>query len=122
MLSSLANAARTVLVWEDAGGVTVVQFKTRALRDEQEINRLFGQVESLVGERACRVVLDFAPVEAFASYSIGRLVGLHRRLHARGGRLALCGLSPAVRKLLDTMRLDRLFNVYETEQDALQSF
>jgi anti-sigma B factor antagonist len=110
------------LEWEDASGVTVVRFKTRALRDELQINRAFGQLERLTDEGRRRLVLDFAPVEVFASLAVGKLVGLNKRLRGRGGRLALCRPTAAIREVLGIMNLARLLNVYDSEPEALASF
>src|SRR5262245_31832772 len=95
------SPAHQDLEWEEAGGVTVVRFKTRALRGELEINRAFGQLDRLTTEGGCRrLLLDFGPVEAFASLAVGKLMALHKRLRPPDGRLALCRPTPAIREVL----------------------
>lgn len=117
------DPGRNDLEWEDADGVTVVRFKTKALRDEAHIARLFGQLERLTteGDRG-RLLLDFGPTLVFASLAVAKLIALHKRLQARGGRLVLCRPTPAVREILGLMSLDRVFALYDTEQEALASF
>lgn len=122
MLTTRSNSALACLEWDVVEGVLVVRVNTPALRDEETIVRLFGQLDSLIGEHGCRVIVDLSLVDAFASYSIGKLLGLHKRLQTGGGRLALCGLAPVLRKLLSTMRLDRVLHLYEDEHEALRSF
>jgi anti-anti-sigma factor len=121
MLLTLTNPVQECLEWEDVG-VLVVRFNTQALRGEEDIVRLFAQVDSLIDAHGCQLVLDLSRVEAFSSYGIGKILGLHKRLRIAGGRLALCGLTPRARALLSTMRLDRLLHLYEHEVEARNSF
>jgi anti-anti-sigma factor len=109
--------------WEDAGGVTVVRFAVRVLRDDRIIRALFEQLERLVdaAERR-RLVLNFNGVEAFASYAVGKLIVLNNKLQPPAGRLALCNLTPIIDEIVNIMRLRRMFNIYRTEQEAIQSF
>jgi anti-anti-sigma factor len=109
--------------WEDSAGVTVVRFTTNAIRDDRIIRAMFDQLDRLL-ESAGRhkVVLNFAGVEAFASYAIGKLILLNKKLQPPIGRLALCSLTPIVDEIIDIMRLRREFNIYKTEQQAIESF
>ena len=65
------------------------------------------------------VVLDMASVEMIPSLSIGSLIGLLRALQADGRRLILVGLQPPVREVLSICRLDKVFEIYETLDDAV---
>jgi anti-sigma B factor antagonist len=122
MLDTLTNPLHEGLDWEEFGGVLVIRLNTCVLRGEEDIVRLFAQVDSLIEAHGRRLVLDLMRVEAFSSYGIGKLLGVHKRLRAAGGRLALCGLTPKARTLLSTMRLDRLLHLYEHEVEARNSF
>jgi anti-anti-sigma factor len=109
--------------WEDAGGIAVVRFTINVLRDDRIIRTLFDQIdEQLIGTGRVRIVLNFAGLEAFASYAIGRLIALNDKLPAQGGRLALCQLPPMVSEIIDIMKLRKRFAIYDTEQAALESF
>jgi anti-sigma B factor antagonist len=110
------------LEWEDANGVTVVRFRTRALRDEPQINRVFGQLDRLAEEGCRRMLLDFGTVEVFASLAVGKLIGVNKRMRARDGRLALCRPTAAIREVLGIMNLESVLNVYASEPEALASF
>jgi anti-sigma B factor antagonist len=109
--------------WEDSGGVAVIRFTTRAIRDDRIIRTLFEQIERLADEAGKpRMLLNFNGVEAFASYAIGKLIVLNNKLRPPAGRLALCSLTANVNEIIDIMKLRRQFNIYESEQEALQSF
>jgi anti-sigma B factor antagonist len=116
-------ADRHWLECEETGGVTVVRFLVRSAREEQVITGLFEALDRLVQQGGCRrLVLNFGNVDIFASYAVGRLISLGRKVEATRGRLALCCLTPALIEVMDVMQLRRMFAIYPTEQDALQSF
>jgi anti-anti-sigma factor len=109
--------------WEDAGGVAVVRFTTKVIRDDRIIRPLFAQLDRLVEDAGRRnLVLNFRGVDAFASYAIGKLIVLNRKLQPPEGRLALCDLTPTVDEIVDIMKLRREFHIYPTEPQALESF
>src|SRR5580704_16674089 len=92
--------------WEDSAGVAVVRFTTNAIRDDRFIRGMFDQLERLIengGQR--KVVLSFTGVEAFASYAIGKLIMLNKKLKPPDGRLALCSLTPVIDEIVDIMKL-----------------
>jgi anti-anti-sigma factor len=108
--------------WEEVGQLTVIRFVVRGVARVQEIIDLFEELDQHVRQGDRRVLLNFAGVEAFTSYPIGKLLTLDRKLRGLGGRLALCALTPVVSDIIDIMKLRRQLNIYDTEQDALQSF
>ena len=108
--------------WQDAGGVAVVQFRTAVLRDERQIRDLFEQLDELLTAGHTKVVMNFAGLEVFASYAIGKLIRFNDRLRPPEGRLALCELTPIVEEIIDIMNLGKRFQIYPTEQSALESF
>jgi anti-sigma B factor antagonist len=108
--------------WEDAGGVAVVRFTTKVIREDEVIRAVFDNLVRLVDEGGVRrMIINFGGLEAFASFAIGRLIALHDRLSKAGGELILCNLSPLVAEIVDIMSLRKRFKIRNTEQDALQA-
>ena len=64
-----------------------------------------------------RMVLNLAQVPYMDSSAIAVLVELLRRL--RGGKIALAGLQPRVRGLLEIARLDTIFAIVASEAEGL---
>ena len=63
------------------------------------------------GRPGLHLRLELAAIRYATSTALGKLVGLHRRLRAAGGRLVLCGPSPAVAEVLGVTRLDTILEV-----------
>ncbi|EQA36310.1 STAS domain protein [Leptospira inadai serovar Lyme str. 10] len=45
-----------------------------------------------------------------------------RKLNAKEGGLKICGIKPAVKRIFDVIELTSLFDIRETEDEALKSF
>ncbi|MEU1886699.1 STAS domain-containing protein [Micromonospora sp. WMMD987] len=65
------------------------------------------------------VVVDLVRVHLIDSTALGVLVRARQEARHRGRRLSLAGPSRFVRTVLHTMRLDRVFPVFDTRRDAV---
>jgi anti-sigma B factor antagonist len=68
------------------------------------------------------ILLDMANVTTIDSSGIGELVGAYTTVTNRGGKLKLLHLPPKVTDLLQVTQLITVFEVYENEQEAVQSY
>lgn len=68
------------------------------------------------------ILLDMANVTTIDSSGIGELVGAYTTVTNKGGKLKLLHLPPKVTDLLQVTQLITVFEVYENEQDAVQSY
>jgi anti-sigma B factor antagonist len=108
---------------EDIGDVTVVNFVDRRILDEQNIQVIGEQLFSLVDEVGRRkILLNFGNVEFLSSAALGKLIALHKKLQAVGGRLILCNIDAEIYEVFEITRLDKFFNIQKEEQAALQAF
>ena len=108
---------------EDIGDVTVVNFVDRRILDEQNIQVIGEQLFSLVDEVGRRkILLNFGNVEFLSSAALGKLIALHKKLQAVGGRLILCNIDPQIHEVFEITKLDKFFNIQKEEQAALQAF
>jgi len=102
------------------GEVTVLSFIHTQLLDGQIGNELAQDFAALAHHP--RVLVDFSNIEALSSAPLGKLICLNRKIRSRGGQLKMYHLSDNVRKLMERLRLDRFFDIYETEAEALETF
>lgn len=65
------------------------------------------------------VVVDFTGSPYIDSSGLGALVSLSRRLRDAGGDLRLVGLNDDLRSLFELTRLDQLFPLFATRDDAV---
>ena len=66
------------------------------------------------------VIIDMSTVDFMPSLSIGALVAMLQQTKKRDQRLILTSLSETVRQVLAMCRLDKLFEIYDTSETAIQ--
>jgi anti-sigma B factor antagonist len=66
------------------------------------------------------VVLDLTKVEFLPSLSIGALVSFMTYFKQLGRRFILVGIQPPIRDMLAITRLDKIFEMFDNVDDALQ--
>ena len=67
------------------------------------------------------LVLDLTEVEFMDSSGLGVLVGVHQQAAVQGGALILAGPHPRVAKILRITKLDKVFTVVDTVDEAMAS-
>jgi anti-sigma B factor antagonist/stage II sporulation protein AA (anti-sigma F factor antagonist) len=65
------------------------------------------------------VILDFSAVAYIASQGLGILMNFHRAITRAGGKVVISHASPAIRTILQTVRLDTLMPVHENTAAAV---
>lgn len=68
------------------------------------------------------VVLDFTAVTFIDSSCLGALVSLARGIRERNGDFRLAGLSEHTRSIFQITRMERVFKIFNTVDEAVASF
>ena len=66
------------------------------------------------------LVLDFRRTDYYGSTALGFFVRLWKRVSGRGGQMVFCNLSPTETEILRTARLDRLWPLCGSREEALE--
>jgi anti-sigma B factor antagonist len=87
--------------------------------NRQELKqKVLDELES--GER--KFLIDFANTGYIDSSGLGVLVSLSKKIREQGGELRLANLNEDLRTLFELTKLDTLFSIAESREDALSSF
>jgi len=107
---------------EHAGSVIVVELKDRKILDEISIMQIGEQLNALVVEtEAPKMVIDFTNVAHMSSSALGVLITLHKRVREKRGRLQLCCIQSAIYEIFVITRLNEIFEICQSRQEALDS-
>lgn len=68
------------------------------------------------------LLLNMENVEYMSSSGFRVAIALLRKLKDDGGQLKISNLKPSVKRIFDVIELTSLFDIYETEQEALDAF
>jgi anti-anti-sigma factor len=72
------------------------------------------------GER--KFVIDFSATGYIDSSGLGVLVSLSKKIREQGGELRLSSLNEDLRTLFELTKLDTLFTIADTRDEALEGF
>jgi anti-sigma B factor antagonist len=79
-------------------------------------------LEREIGRGAKQIVLDLAGTPYIDSSGLGALVMVLKKARLASGDVKLCGLEAEARKVLELTRLDRIFDVSRTADDAVKQY
>jgi len=103
------------------GDVVVLDIKGRVqLGDGDEM--LKDKVNSLLNQGRKKIVLNLAEVPYIDSAGLGEVVRTFTTVSRQGGNLKLLNLTKRITDLLAITKLLSVFDTYDSEQDAVQSF
>jgi anti-sigma B factor antagonist len=103
-----------------ANNVLVLELTVDSL-DASNVRKLKEAVADLIGA-SNRVVLDLSGLKFVDSSGLGVMLSCLRNVRERNGDLRLCSMTPTVRSLFELMRMHRVFNIYETKDEAVNAF
>ena len=104
-----------------AGDVTVLDMSGKITIGEGSV-ALRTAIRRLLEEGKKRILLNLAQVSYIDSSGIGELVSSYTAINKESGQLKLLNLTQKLQDLLTITKLLTVFDVYESEADALNSF
>ena len=108
---------------EEVGDVTIATFVDKKILDENNIQQIGSQLFALVEEDGRkRVILDFSNVEYLSSAALGKLITMDKKVKANSGKLRLCSIRPDIYEVFAITKLNKLFDIKDAQEDALQGF
>jgi anti-sigma B factor antagonist len=102
-------------------GILVIVCSGRIVFGE-ESSLLREEVKKAVQDGVKRIVLNLGDVNYIDSGGLGTLVALHTTAHNAGATIKLANLTKRVGDLLQVTKLLTVFDVRNSEYDALESF
>jgi anti-sigma B factor antagonist len=101
--------------------VTILDLKGKiTLGDGDEV--LKDKINSLVLQNRRRILLNLAEVPYIDSAGLGEVVRTYTTVSRQGGQLKLVNLTKRITDLLSITKLLTVFETFDSEADALQSY
>lgn len=103
--------------------ITQIQFVDRNILDEGNIQQIGDEILRIVeGREAPRLLISFTNVEHLSSAALGTLITINTKIRAKGGQLRLTNIDPQIYEVFVITKLNKLFQIHETVDDAVASF
>jgi len=105
---------------KDERGVLVVRVEGQLIvGNRQELKEL---VQTALDQGERKILLDFGRTGYIDSSGLGALVSIAKKVREAGGDLRLAGLNEDLRSLFELTKLDTLFAIDATQDQALANF
>lgn len=105
---------------EDKGKVKIVH-----LVGKLDVNlsvSIESELEGLVESGSVYLILELSGIEYLSSSGIRVFISIMRKIKDKNGKLVLACVPDIIKKILKTVELEDLFEVYDTVDDAVASF
>jgi anti-sigma B factor antagonist len=104
-----------------AGDVTILDLDGKVTIGEGSV-ALRSAIRRVLGEGKNKILLNLGSVGYIDSSGIGELVSSFTAVNKEGGTLKLLNLTEKIQDLLAITKLLTVFDVFESESEALSSF
>lgn len=107
--------------WRQVGNVSILDMDGNIRISDSNV-ALKEAIRGLLAEGRNQVLLNLARVGYIDSLGLGELISIHITLKKNGGQIKLLHLTQRLRELMTMTKLLTVFDVYEDEAEALDSF
>ena len=107
----------------ETDGITIVSFNDRNILEEANIQAIGDEVAALIENKPLpKLLIDFQNVEHLSSAALGTLITINNRIRQKGGQLRLANIDPQIYEVFIITKLNKLFQIHDTREQALASF
>lgn len=103
------------------GPLTVIFVREERL-DAHNSEELKAEVNKVFATGSKNLIVDLKEVRFIDSSGLGVLVSGYKNASTRQGALKLSGLQTQVKSMFELTRLHRVFDIFQTVDEALESF
>ena len=97
----------------------VLTFKEQRIHDISAVENVETQIRAILSEEPSNMVINFSGVDFMVTRVINMLLVALKNVRARRGEVYLTGMNHNIRGVFDLMRLDLIFKVFDSEDQAL---
>jgi len=83
--------------------------------------RFKDSIEPFVSQDGLQLVIDLGSITYLSSWGIGSLLSISSKVTKRGGAVAFAGLHGEISEIIHIMRLNTVFHLFDTIEEAAES-
>lgn len=104
----------------ETGDAVIAMLLEEQLIDEILVQKVANQINELLQNGGPQhLILDLSLVWIVCSTMLGRLITLNKKVQSAGRTLRLCGVSPQLYEVFAMTKLNKLFAIYDSRQQAI---
>jgi len=107
----------------ESADISVVYFSVPKILEDARIQQIGEELSEATAEAVNgKLVLNFDNVKFMSSAMIGKIILVSKKCKAANVDLKLCNISNDVMEVFKLMRLNKILNIYKTEEKAIASY
>jgi anti-sigma B factor antagonist len=115
------SGSKLTITEREAGDVTILTLTGPILIDDGDLE-IKKRVHELLGRDRLKFLICLSGVTHMDSAGVGMLAAKAKTVRDRGGDLKLLSPTPREQRLFHTMKLHLMFEIFDDEPQALESF
>jgi len=105
---------------KEANGINTYEIKGDIdINSSPDIREAF---EKGVKNKMMKIIVNLNSVSYVDSSGLATLVEMLKKTRGYGGKLRISNLAPKVKSLFEITKLEKLFEIFETEEEAIAGF
>ncbi len=113
----------STLLTKKLDDILIAYFQDVRIIDEPRIQSLGQELSDLISEsNNSKILLNFRNVSFMSSAMIGKLILFGKNCKNANVDLRFCNINDNVEQVFQLMKLDRVFTICKSEDDAVESF
>ena len=118
-MSDETNNKNSAVICRKVGTAVVVSFKDKLIYDVSAVEAVEENIRALLEDAPRNMVINFAGVDFMVTQVINILLMALKQIRTAGGEVYLAGMNTNIRRVFDIMRLNVVFKIFDTEEEAL---
>ena len=103
--------------------IRIVEFQNHKILDEGNIADIGVTLNAMIDETPSpKMLLDFVNVDHLSSAALGMLINANNKIKQKNGALRLANIKPQILEVFVITKLNKLFRILPTREEALASF
>ena len=92
------------------------------LMTEEHITMLSQAVAEQLDSGAVNIIIDLSKVKRINSSGLGSIISIYTSIRNRNGTMKIGGMNEFIQKVLEITKLIEVFEIYETADEAIESY
>ena len=113
------NNSNSVLSCKKTPNALVLSFTEKRIYDASAVEAVEAKIRSLLADEPKNMVIDFSGVDFMVTQVINILLVALKQIRTHGGEIYLARMNPNIRRVFDIMRLNTVFKIFDTQEQAL---
>lgn len=108
------------LTLQEKEGITIIHIDEKFV-DAMNAPAIKADIQTVLKPKM-QAIIDLSDVEFLDSSGMGAILAAMRQLISMGGHLKIAGVNKPVRTLLELVRFNKILDIFDSVDSAIQSF